>query len=60
MYQSLFVSASGIAVSQDPDTHGDAQEQDSQVDRVEPDLNQVFHFSFLLLELMYRSYLFVE
>lgn len=31
---------------QNPDANGKAQKEDSQVERVEPELKQVFHFDF--------------
>jgi len=40
----LFVFLNGCAVSQDPNPGRSAQEQDTQVDRVEPELKQIFHF----------------
>ena len=37
-------------MSQDPNSTCEAQEQDSQVDWVEPHLKYVFHFESLLFE----------
>jgi hypothetical protein len=47
---SLFVPIPGTTFTQEPNPNRDTQEQDSQVDRVEPRFDYLFHriFSFLI------------